>query len=276
MHLSRKENQNTKVIKMSFEYIKYEVNDGVAQITINRPEVYGALNRDSKLEIIKAVKNAGKDDLVRVIVLTSEGKAFCSGQDLNDRTVDGSSGPVDLGHTLETEWNPLVDSIRKSEKIVIGAVNGVCAGAGLSVALSCDLIISKPEAKFVSGFSQLGLAPDAGSSYTFVKALGRQKTLEFFLFNMPMKATELEKYGLINKLSDNPVEDAIEMAKTISNMAPLSLAMIKKNLQAASEESFEEVIKKETVTQRFLGNSSDYQEGLKAFFDKRKPEFQGN
>ena len=260
---------------MEYRYIKYQNIDGVASIIINRPEVYGALNRDSKLEIIKAFKACNKDDSVKAIVLTSEGKAFCSGQDLNDRTVDGSSGPVDLGHTLETEWNPLVESIRKSEKIVIGAINGVCAGAGLSVALSCDLIVAKPKVKFVSGFSQLGLAPDAGSSYTFVKALGRQKTLEFFLFNMPMLAEELCEKGLINHVDDNPFEYATQMAKKISLMAPLSLSMIKKNIQSASEETFQDVMDKETKTQRFLGNSEDYQEGLRAFFDKRTPNFLG-
>ena len=260
---------------MSFKYLKIE-NDGATQIiTINRPEVYNALNKDAKLEIIKAIKEANKNSDIRSIILTGEGKAFSSGQDLNDRTVDGSQGKVDLGHTLETEWNPLVNSIRESKKLVIGAINGVAAGAGLSVAMACDFLIAKPKCRFVSGFSQLGLAPDAGSSFTFVKALGYQKTLEFFLFNQPLYSEELKEVGMVNEISDSPLGSAKEMASKINLMAPLSLELIKTNLQKAMSLSFEESLERETSTQRFLGNSEDYQEGLKAFFEKRTPEFKG-
>ncbi len=141
--------------------------------------------------------------------------------------------------------------------------------------MSCDLIVAKPGAKFVSGFSGLGLAPDAGSSFTFVKALGYQKTLEFFLLGKPMIAEDLYSAGMINKVSESFLEDAKEMATSINNMAPLSLELIKKNLQEAAQSTYGESMKRETSTQRFLGNSIDYQEGLKAFFEKRKPDFQG-
>ena len=143
----------------TFETIKSEIKDGTAIITINRPQVYNALNVQGKLDIIAGIKEANKDASVRSIVLTAEGKAFCSGQDLNDRTVDASKGAVDIGHTIETEWNPLIEAIRTSEKLVIGAINGVCAGAGLSVALACDMKIAPPGNRFISGFSQIGLAP---------------------------------------------------------------------------------------------------------------------
>lgn len=261
---------------MSYEYLRTTSDAGTFIITINRPEVYGALNFDAKMEIIRAIREADKDDSVRSIILTSEGKAFCSGQDLNDRNVQGNEGKkVDLGHTLETEWNPLINSIRDSKKLIIGAINGVAAGAGLSVAMACDLIVAAPKVKFVSGFSQLGLAPDAGSSFTFVKALGYQKTLEFFLFNQPLYSEDLQQAGLINHIAESPLQAASEMAAKINLMAPLSLELIKKNLQGAQEASFKDSMEKETVTQRFLGASDDYQEGLKAFFEKRKPQFKG-
>lgn len=253
----------------------YQQNENVVTITINRPKVYNALTRDAKLEIIKAIKTANKDDSVRAIILTGEGKAFSSGQDLNDRTVQAGEVAVDLGHTLETEWNPLVNSIRESKKIVIGAINGVAAGAGLSVALACDLITSRPEVKFVSGFSALGLAPDAGSTFTFLKTFGYQKTLEFFLFNNPLFSEDLEKAGMINYIGDDYMEQASNWANQIAAMAPLSLELMKKNLKLAMDSTFAESMQNETDTQRFLGNSSDYQEGLKAFFEKRKPEFKG-
>jgi 2-(1,2-epoxy-1,2-dihydrophenyl)acetyl-CoA isomerase len=260
-----------------FKYIKTSNQNQTLEITISRPEVYNALNVDAKMELIQAIRMAGRDESVKTIILTSEGKAFCSGQDLNDRSVQGKdSTPVDLGHTLETEWNPLINAIKDSKKLVIGAINGVAAGAGLSVALACDFIVANPKAKFVSGFSGLGLAPDAGSSFTFVKAMGYQRTLEFFLFNKPLTAEKLHEVGMINKVEEDFLGAAREMASIINKMAPLSLELIKKNLQAAQEMSFKESMNKETVTQRFLGASQDYQEGLAAFFDKRSPEFKGS
>ena len=259
---------------MSFEYLVTENNTGTFEIKINRPEVYNALNLDAKMEIIRAIREANKDDSVRSIILTAEGKAFCSGQDLNDRNVQGEK--VDLGHTLETEWNPLIQAIRNSKKLIIGAINGVAAGAGLSVAMACDFLVAKKGAKFVSGFSQLGLAPDAGSSFTFVKGLGYKQTLEFFLFNQPLFSEDLLAKGMINQVSETPLEDARTMAAKINKMAPLSLELIKKNLQNAQEKDFQNMIDLETSSQRFLGATNDYQEGLKAFFDKRAPEFSGS
>ena len=123
----------------NFETLKYDIQNMTAIITINRPQVYNALNVQGKLDIISAIKEANKDSTVRSIILAAEGKAFCSGQDLNDRTVDATKGPVDIGHTLETEWNPLIQAIKSSDKLIIAAIQGVAAGAGLSVALACDL-----------------------------------------------------------------------------------------------------------------------------------------
>ncbi len=258
----------------TYNYLKLENENGIGIITINRPEVYNALNIDSKMEIIKAIRECNKDPKVTSIIITGEGKAFCTGQDLNDRSVQGEK--VDLGHTLETEWNPLVNSIRESKKIVIGCINGVVAGAGLSVALACDFIISRPQIKYVSGFSKLGLCPDAGSSFTLVNAMGYQKTLEFFLLAKPLLTEDLEKYGLIYQISDEPLNLAKELGAQISQFAPLSTQLIKQNLQHAMETTYKQSLEREKAAQRFLGNSEDYQEGLKAFFEKRAPMFKGN
>jgi len=271
MLLSKSAHQAIK--ETSMENILVEQKNATSIITLNRPDVYNALNKQSKLDIIKAIRAANKDDCVRAIILTANGKAFSSGQDLGDRNVQGEA--VDLGETLETEWNPLINAIRSSRKLVIGAINGVAAGAGLSVAMSCDLIVAKPGVKFVSGFSGLGLAPDAGSSYTFVKALGYQKTLEFFLMGSPLFSEDLFNAGLINLIDEDFMSKALEFAEKVSAMAPLSLELIKKNLQLAQESAFSESMARETSTQRFLGASDDYQEGLKAFFEKRAPSFQG-
>ena len=259
----------------TFETIKYEVKDGTAIITINRPQVYNALNVQGKLDIISGIKEANKDQAIRSIILTAEGKAFCSGQDLNDRTVDASKGPVDIGHTIETEWNPLIDAIRSSDKLVIGAINGVCAGAGLSVALACDMKIAPAGNRFISGFSQIGLAPDAGMSFMLVQQMGYTKALEFALLGKPLLSEDMLEYNFINKIAEKPLEEALKLASEINNLAPLSVKMVKKNFQFAAEKELGEVLDREKYVQRFLGFSQDYKEGVSAFLEKRKPQFKG-
>ena len=260
----------------SFETIKYDIQNMTAVITINRPQVYNALNIQGKLDIISAIKEANKDANVRSIILAAEGKAFCSGQDLNDRTVDATKGPVDIGHTLETEWNPLIDAIKSSEKLVIAAIQGVAAGAGLSVALACDLKVAAPGVRFISGFSQIGLAPDAGMSFMLVRQMGNTKALEFALLGKPLHSEEMLEYNLLNRIAENPLDEAVKLAGEINNLPPLSVKMVKKNFQFAAEKELGEVLAREKYVQRFLGFSEDYKEGVGAFLGKRKPIFKGN
>jgi len=259
-----------------FKFIKYLEHNQTATITVNRPEVYNAMNAETKMEVVTAIREANKSTNVHSIILTSEGKAFCTGQDLNDRSVQAQNGGVDLGHTLETEWNPLINAIRDSKKIVIAAINGVCAGAGISVAVACDLIVAKPNIKFVGAFSKLGLAPDAGSTYIFSRALGYQKTMEFFLMGESLTSEDLHIAGIVNALSEDVINKANEYAISINKLSPLSCEMIKKNIKASLDSSFIESMERETKVQRFLGRSNDYKEGLSAFLEKRKPQFTGH
>ncbi len=259
----------------TFETIKFDIKNMTAIITINRPTVYNALNVQGKLDIISAIREANKDANVRSIVLAAEGKAFCSGQDLNDRSVDASKGPVDIGHTIETEWNPLIDAIKSSDKLVIAAIQGVCAGAGLSVALACDMKIASPGVRFISGFSQIGLAPDAGMSFMLVRQMGYTKALEFALLGKPLLSEQMLEYNFINSIAENPLDEAVKLAGEINNLAPLSVKMVKKNFQYANEKELGEVLNREKYVQRFLGFSEDYKEGVTAFLGKRKPQFKG-
>lgn len=259
----------------TFETVKFEIKDRTAVVTINRPQVYNALNVQGKLDIIAAIREANKDASVRSIILAAEGKAFCSGQDLNDRTVDASKGPVDIGVTIETEWNPLIEAIRTSDKLVIGAIQGVCAGAGLSVALACDLKIAAPGVRFISGFSQIGLAPDAGMSFMLVRQMGYTKALEFALLGKPLLSEQMLEYNFLSKIAENPLAEALNLAQEINNLAPLSVKMVKKNLQYANEKELGEVLSREKYVQRMLGFSQDYKEGVSAFLEKRKPNFKG-
>lgn len=252
-----------------------EISQGVGVIKINRPEVYNALNRESKLELLSIIREMGKSPEVKAIVLTGEGQAFCTGQDLNDRTVQAGGNAVDLGLTLETEWNPLVMALKESPKITIAAVNGVTAGAGISVALACDLVFARPGIKFVSGFSKIGLCPDAGSTSLFTKSFGAKKALHFFLFGNPLFSEDLEAKGLINKVTPDFLEESKKAGLEIAKMAPLAVLAIKKNIQFSQDLSFQKSMERETYTQRFLGNGQDYQEGLKAFLEKRPANFKG-
>ncbi len=258
---------------MSYQYLSLEDSGPTRTISIDRPEVYGALNRTAKEEIVMALEEAQGDAPVRTVILASRGKAFCSGQDLNDRHPDTS--PTDLGRTLEEEWNPLVQSIRRCRLPVIAAVGGVCAGAGLSVVLACDFIVSRPGIRFVSGFAALGLVPDAGSSYTLAHALGYHQSLRFFTGQQNLVAEDLHRTGVIANLSENPLEAAAELANSLNRMAPLALTQTKQNLQAAMEESFAQSLQREVVAQRRLGQTHDHREGLAAFFEKRSPQFRG-
>lgn len=259
-----------------FKFLNYKEENATAIISMNRTEVYNALNAEAKMEIVQAIREANKTPTIRSIILTGEGKAFCTGQDLNDRSVQASNGGVDLGNTLQTEWNPLVNAIRDSKKIVIAAVNGVCAGAGISVAIACDLIVSRPGVKFMGAFSKLGLAPDAGSTYIFSRALGYQKTMEFFLMGNALTSEELLAAGLINQIGEDAQKSALVYAEAINKLSPLSCEMIKKNIKASLDSTFSESMERETYAQRFLGNSADYKEGLDAFLSKREPNFTGN
>ncbi|MBY0517343.1 MAG: enoyl-CoA hydratase/isomerase family protein [Bacteriovoracaceae bacterium] len=258
-----------------FETIKYTTQSSTAIITLNRPEVYNALNVQGKLDIIAGLAKANSDKEIRSIILTAEGKAFCSGQDLNDRSVDARKGPVDIGHTLETEWNPLVEAIRNSEKPVIAAINGVCAGAGLSVALACDLKIAAPQIRFIAGFTQIGLAPDAGLSTQLVKNMGYTKAYAFALKGKPLLSEEMLDLGFINEIDTSPLDKALALALEINSLPPLSVAATKKNFQAAQEKSWNEILEIEKHAQRKLGFSADYKEGVTAFLEKRKPTFRG-
>lgn len=260
----------------AFEYILYEIQNGTALLTINRPDVYNAMNRSTKLELIEAITMANEDSKVRTLILTGQGKAFSSGQDLQDRAVMANGGEaVDLGHTLNTEWNPLVSALRNSKKVVIGAINGVCAGAGLSVALACDFLIARPKVKFISGFAQIGLCLDAGSSHVLVRTLGYQKALGFSLLGEPLFSEDLVQVGLINAIEENEMAKAWEWTAKLNLLPPLAVERIKNNLQFAMDRNIQETIERETDSQRMLGKSWDYQEGVKAFFEKRKPHFQG-
>ncbi|MFZ4715620.1 MAG: enoyl-CoA hydratase/isomerase family protein [Bacteriovoracaceae bacterium] len=237
-------------------------------LKLNRASTYNSLNRETILDLTRLIHEAQKNPMVAVIILCAEGKAFCTGQDLNELTGD-------LGQNLEELWNPLIESIRLSEKIIISVMEGVVAGAGISLALACDFKIAKPELKMIPGFANLALIPDAGLSHLLVRSMGQTKALQFCLMNKVFSSTDFYQFGLINELSENAYETALNWAQELAQKSLQSLRWTKQNLREAVDFSWSQSLQNEKMGQRTLGNLPDYQEGVQAFKEKRKAQFKG-
>ena len=259
-----------------YEHLLYTVSEGIATLTLNRPEVYNAINHKIGTELQGALKAAAKDPDVRVIVLTGAGKAFCSGQDLKD-----AGAPVgrSLADSLHTRYNPIIKAMRSMPKPIIARVNGVAAGAGCSFALAADVIVASEEARFSEIFINIGLVPDSGSSWFLPQLVGLNKAFELCTLGGMVSAPEALQMGLINRCV--PAADLDEtvnaLAARYASAPTLAVGLIKKMLQkTASGASLDQMLEYEAYCQEIAGRSHDHAEGKQAFLEKRKPVFTGN
>jgi 2-(1,2-epoxy-1,2-dihydrophenyl)acetyl-CoA isomerase len=259
---------------MAFTFLKYEVKDGVAIITLNRPDVYNALNDGITFELQDALKAVAKDEQVRVVVLTGEGKAFCSGQDLKAGSAEEKRSFMD---SLQKRYNPIVRAMRNLPKPILCRLNGVAAGAGCSLALACDMIVASEEATLIEVFINIGLVPDSGSSYFLPRLVGMAKAFELASMGSRIKAKEALELGLINKVVPaDQLDDAIKEYATHFATAPTkSIGLIKKMLNKSTTSSLDDMLKYEAYCQEIAGSSYDYKEGVTAFLEKRKAAFLG-
>lgn len=259
---------------MAFQFLKYQLQDGVATISLNRPEVYNALNNELTFELQDVFKTIAKDAAVRVVVLTGEGKAFCSGQDLKAASKDTNRSFMD---SLHKRYNPLIRAMRDLPKPVIGKINGVAAGAGCSIALACDMIVAAEEATFIEVFINIGLVPDSGSSYFLPRLVGMAKAFELCSMGSRVSAREAQSMGLINKaVPAAELDDAVSEYTRYFAAAPTkSIGLIKKMLNKSATSSLEDMLDYEAYCQEIAGSSQDYKEGVTAFLEKRKPSFKG-
>ncbi|MBP9927571.1 MAG: enoyl-CoA hydratase/isomerase family protein [Cyclobacteriaceae bacterium] len=260
---------------MDFQFLKYEVAAGVATIMLNRPEVYNALNDGITYELQDAFKAVGKDEQVRVVVLTGAGKAFCSGQDL--KAVAGAEKRSFM-ESLSKRYNPIIRSMRSLPKPIICRLNGVAAGAGCSFALACDMIVATEEATLIEVFINIGLVPDSGSSYFLPRLVGMAKAFELCAMGSRIKASEALQLGLVNRVTTADQLDAVvkECTDYFAQAPTKSIGLIKKMLNKSSTTGLDDMLEYEMYCQEIAGTSNDYKEGVTAFLEKRKPLFKGS
>lgn len=261
---------------MAYETILYDLNAGVATITLNRPDKLNAVTGQMIEELMDALTAAEQDDQARVVVFTGAGRAFCPGQDLNDRKASGD-GPVDLGQTVEEGWNPLMRKIYGLKLPTVAAVNGVAAGAGANLALACDLVYASDKAKFVQVYANLGLVPDAGGSFILPRLIGLARAKEICMSARPVMADEAYEMGMIagvkghEELMGFVRDTALHMAQ----QPTYGLMQTKTVLNQSFSNDLDQQLDLERDTMQKCGFSEDYKEGVTAFLEKRKPVFKG-
>ncbi len=258
-----------------YQFIKYAVANGVATITLNRPEVYNALNDEITFELQDAFKEVGRDDRVRVVVFTGEGKAFCAGQDLKAAMGEEKRS---FSASLHKRYNPLIRKMRNLKKPVIGRINGVAAGAGCSLALACDIMVIAEEAYLTEVFVNIGLVLDSGSSYFLPRLVGSAKAFELATMGTRIGGKEAVALGMANKAV--PLADLDEAVRAYAGYyatAPTrAIGLMKQMLNKSGHAGLEEMLEYEAWCQDIAGASADYAEGVNAFLEKRQAEFSGN
>ena len=254
--------------------IQFEKIGAIGKITLNRPDKYNAFVRGMALELQKKLDECSSDETIRCIIISGSGKAFCAGQDLIEAT--DPNGPA-IEEIVRQHYNPIVKKIREIKTPVIAAVNGVAAGAGANVALACDIVVAAKSASFIQAFSKIGLIPDSGGTYFLPRLIGIQKAAALMMTGETISAEKAETLGMIYAVyEDSEFEtSAMQLADTISSMPTKGLGYTKKLLSQTFNNSLEDQLNLEAETQELSANSKDHKEGIKAFMEKRTPQFSG-
>lgn len=259
---------------MTYECLLYTVENGVANITLNRPDVFNAFNDQQSYDLQDALKQVARDANVRVVVLTGAGKAFSSGQDLK---AIASAEKRDLSESLEKRYNPIIRAMRNLPKPIICKLNGVAAGAGCSLALACDLIVASSAASMIEVFVNVGLVLDSGSSFFLPRVVGSLKAFELSTLGSKVSAQEALELGMVNKVvAPEELDNAVaELAARYAASPTKAIGLMKKMLNKSFNSTLEEMLDYEAHCQKIAGSSADYKEGVAAFNEKRKPQFKG-
>ncbi|MEM6522168.1 MAG: enoyl-CoA hydratase-related protein [Bacteroidota bacterium] len=257
-----------------YKFLEFDKNEGVATITLNRPEVYNALNDEITFELQDAFKAVSRDIEIRVVILTGNGKAFCSGQDLKA----SEAGARSFMDSLHKRYNPIIRAMRNLPKPIICRLNGVAAGAGCSIALACDVIVAAEEAMLTEVFINIGLVLDSGSSYFLPRLVGSAKAFELATMGNRIKGKEAYAMGLVNKTVPlDELDGAVSRYASYYATAPTkAIGLIKKMLNKSGHASLDDMLDYEAYCQEIAGSTHDYLEGVAAFKEKRKAAFKGN
>ncbi len=260
---------------MSADPVLVEHRPGYQLITLNRPERLNAFNAAQHAALAAALAAAEADPDCRAVLLTGAGRGFCAGQDLADR--DPASGAPDLGHTLDTLYNPLVARLRALPKPVVCAVNGVAAGAGANIALACDIVLAARSARFIQAFAAIGLIPDSGGTWWLTRFLGEARAKALAMTAEPIGAETAAAWGLIWRAVDDDalLDEAAALAAKLAAGPTQAYARIKQAIHAAEQNTLSAQLDLERDLQREAGRTDDYREGVRAFLEKRPPRFSG-
>ncbi|MFC4690659.1 enoyl-CoA hydratase-related protein [Dokdonia genika] len=255
--------------------IQKSIENGVATLTFNRPEVFNSFNREMAFLLQDELDACNKDTQVRAIVLTGSGKAFCAGQDLKEIT-DPTLNPG-FKKILEEHYNPIIEKIRAIEKPIIAAVNGVAAGAGANIALACDIVIAHEKVSFIQAFSKIGLVPDSAGTFFLPRLIGFGKASALMMLGDKISATEAEKMGMIYKVTtlDEFNNTVTTTAVTLAQMPTKAIGLTKRLLNVSMTNNLEDQLALEGKLQIEASESEDFKEGVDAFVNKRRPVFKG-
>jgi len=261
----------------TYETVRLERADGVATLTLNRPDRLNSFTVAMHGELRAALDEVAADTAARCLVLTGAGRGFCAGQDLADRAVAPGSEALDLGFSIENYYKPMLLRLRHLRMPTVCAVNGVAAGAGANIPFACDLVVAARSASFIQSFSKLGLVPDCGGSWWLPRLVGPARAMGLALLGDKLPAAQAEEWGLIWRCVDDDqlMPSALELARQLADGPTRGYVRTREAMEANMERSFEAALDVERDYQRELGRSSDYREGVTAFIDKRAPRFTG-
>jgi len=261
---------------MSNKSIELKIENSVAWIYLNRPEVFNSFNREMALLFQSTIDNCANDEKVRAIVITGNGKAFCAGQDLKEVT-DPELNPG-FRKILEEHYIPIIKKIRSIEKPIIAAVNGVAAGAGANIALACDVVVATESSSFIQAFSKIGLIPDSAGTFFLPRLIGFQKASALMMLGDKVTAQDALQMGMIFKIYPTGLfeEEVMSLASTLAQMPTKAIGLTKRLLNQSMTNNLEQQMALESDLQIEASSSNDYKEGVTAFIEKRKPEFKGN
>jgi 2-(1,2-epoxy-1,2-dihydrophenyl)acetyl-CoA isomerase len=263
---------------MNYQQITVDRDRAVAKITLNRPDKLNALTQVMSDELVDAFTTAGEDDGVRAVLLTGAGRGFCAGQDLSEfRDATGEAGPRDIKEHLRHAYHKLIPIMVETPKPVVCAVNGVAAGAGLSLAVACDVRIASEAGRFTQAFVKIGLVPDSGGTWLLSRVVGPAKALELSITGDMLDADAALRIGLVSRVvaADALEKESLDYAATLAAMPTAAIGEAKALFRSAPAASLQEALDAEADAQQRMGSTHDFSEGVTAFSEKREPRFEG-